>query len=151
MLIGFGILFFILAKFAWPVITQGIANRNKKIQDQLDEAERIHAELANINAKHEEMLANAKAERDDIIAEARKISEKMYEDAKNKAEIESQALIADAKKSIHFEKMKAITDVKNEIANFSIDIAEKIISEELSDKKKQEELIEKWISDCKLN
>lgn len=151
MLIGFGILFFILAKFAWPIITKGIANRNQKIQDQLDEAERIHAELANINAKHEEMMAQAKAERDDIIAEARKISEKMYEDAKNKAEIESQALIADAKKSIHFEKMKAITDVKNEIANFSIDIAEKVITEELSDKGKQEKLIEKWISDCKLN
>lgn len=151
MLIGFGILFFILAKFAWPVITKGIANRNQKIQDQLDEAERIHAELANINAKHEEMMAQAKTERDEIIAEARKISEKMYEDAKNKAEIESQALIADAKKTIHFEKMKAITDVKNEIANFSIDIAEKVISEELSDKNKQEKLIEKWISDCKLN
>jgi len=151
MLIGFGILFFILAKFAWPVITKGIASRNKKIQDQLDEAERIHAELANINLKHEAMLAQAKAERDDIISEARKISEKIYDDAKAKAEAESQALIADAKNAIHFEKMKAITDVKNEIANFSIDIAEKVIAEELSDKEKQEKLIDKWVADCKLN
>ena len=151
MLLGFGILFFILAKFAWPVITKGIANRNKKIQDQLDEAERIHAELATINSKHEEMLAQAKAERDGILAEARKVSEKMYEDAKIKAETESLALIADAKKTIHFEKMKAITDVKNEIANLSIDIAEKVIAEELSDKAKQEKLVEKWVADCKLN
>lgn len=151
MLLGFAILFFILAKFAWPVITKGIANRNKKIQDQLDEAERVHAELTNINAKHEEMLAQAKMERDAILNEARNISDKMKEEASLKAEQQSQALIEDAKKTINYEKMKAITEVKNEIANLSIEIAEKVITEELSDKAKQEQLVEKWVKDCNLN
>lgn len=151
MLLGFGILFFILAKFAWPVITKGIANRNKKIQDQLDEAARVHAELENLNIKHEEMLATAKAERDEILAEARKISDNIQETAKLKADAEAQAIIEEAKKAIHFEKMKAMTDVKNEIANLSIEIAEKIITEDLSDKQKQERLIEKWVEESNLN
>ena len=151
MLIGFGILFFILAKYAWPVITNGIASRNKKIQDQLDEAARVHAELENMHLKHEEMLAEAKAERDAIIADARKLSEKLYEDAKQKADNEAQAIIDEAKKTIYYEKMKAITDVKNEIANFSIDIAQKVIEHELSDKEQQEQLIKEWVDNCNLN
>ncbi|MCR4680561.1 MAG: F0F1 ATP synthase subunit B [Bacteroidales bacterium] len=151
MLIGFGILFFILAKFAWPVITKGIASRNKKIQDQLDEAERVHAELESLNLKHEQMLAQAKTERDSILNEARAISEKIKEEAKQKADAEAQSIVADAKQSIQMEKMKAITDLKNEIANFSINIAEKIMTEELSDKEKQEKLIEKWVKESSLN
>ena len=151
MLIGFGILFFILAKFAWPVITNGIASRNKKIQDQLDEAARVHAELENMHLKHEEMLAEAKAERDAIIADARRLSEKLYEDAKVKADNEAQAIISEAKQTIYYEKMKAITDVKNEIANFSIDIAQKVIEHELSDKEQQEKLIKEWMDNCNLN
>ena len=151
MLIGFGIFFFILAKYAWPVITKGIASRNKKIQDQLDEAERVHAELQSLNLKYEEMIAQAKLERDDILNEARTISEKLKEDAKMKADMEAQSIIADAKQTIQMEKMKAITDLKNEIANFSINIAEKIMTEELSDKEKQEKLIEKWVDESNLN
>lgn len=151
MLIGFGILFFILAKFAWPVITKGIASRNQKIQDQLDEAAKVHAELENLNVKHEQMLAEAKAERDSILNEARAISANMKEEAKVAADKEAQAIIEDAKKAIHFEKMKAMTDVKNEIANLSIEIAEKVMKEELSDKEKQEALIQKWVKDCNLN
>jgi len=151
MLIGFGILFFILAKFAWPIITKGIASRNQKIADQLTEAAKIHEEMLSLNKKHEEMMAVAKKERDAILAEARKVSDELYEKAKLKAAAESQAMIEDAKKAIYYEKMKAITDAKNAIANFSIDIAQKVITEELADKKKQEALIEKWLEDCHFN
>ena len=151
MLIGFGILFFILAKFAWPVITNGIASRNKKISDQLEEAAKIHEEMESLNKKHEEMIAQAKAERDAILAEARKVSGELYDQAKQKATAESQAMIEDAKKAIYYEKMKAITDAKNAIANFSIDIAQKVIAEELSDREKQEKLVEKWMEDLHFN
>ncbi|MBO7492825.1 MAG: F0F1 ATP synthase subunit B [Bacteroidales bacterium] len=151
MLIGFGILFFILAKFAWPIITNGIASRNKKIADQLEEAAKIHEEMQSLNKKHDEMMAQAKNERDALLAEARKVSEEMYEKAKLKASAESQAMIEDAKKAIYFEKMKAITDAKNAIANFSIDIAQKVITEELKDREKQEALVEKWLEDCHFN
>lgn len=151
MLIGFGILFFILAKFAWPFITKSIANRNMKIQNQLDEAAKVHDQLANMQVKQEEIIAQAKLERDAILSEAHKISANLYEEAKLKANAEAQAIVEDAKKSIHFEKMKAMTEVKNQIANLSIDIAEKVLREELSDKQKQEQLVENWVKDCKLN
>ena len=151
MLIGFGILFFILAKFAWPIITKGIASRNQKIADQLEEAAKIHEEMESLSKKHEEMMAQAKAERDAILVEARKVSEEMYEKAKQKASAESQAMIEDAKKAIYFEKMRAITDAKNNIANFSIDIAQKLIAEELKDREKKEALVEKWLEDCNFN
>ena len=151
MLIGFGILVFILAKYAWPVITKSIAKREEYIETQLAEAEKIKNELANMEKKHDEMMAQTKAERDKILADARKISEKMYEEAKLKADNEATALIEEAKKAINFEKMKAMTDIKNEIANLSIDIAEKLIRKELSDKDKQEQLIEEWMKEINLN
>ena len=151
MLIGFGILVFILAKFVWPVITKSIAKREEYIETQLAEAERIKTELANMEKKHDEMFAKTKAERDVILADARKISEKMYEEAKLKANNEATALIEEAKKAINFEKMKAMTDIKNEIANLSIDIAEKLIRKELSDKEKQNQLIEDWMKEINLN
>ena len=97
------------------------------------------------------MMVQAKAERDALLAEARKVSEEMYETAKQKANAESQAMIEEAKKAIYFEKMKAITDAKNAIANFSIDIAEKLIAEEFSDREKQEKLVEKWMDDVHFN
>ncbi|MCQ2264807.1 MAG: F0F1 ATP synthase subunit B [Bacteroidales bacterium] len=151
MLIGFGILVFILAKFAWPVITKSIAKREQYIESQLAEAEKIKNELASLEQKHNTMMAEAKAERDKILADARKISEKMYEDAKLKANAEATLMIEEAKKTINFEKMKALTDVKNEIANLSIDMAEKVLRHELADKHKQEELIEGWMKELNLN
>lgn len=151
MLIGFGILVFILAKYAWPVITSSIAKREEYIETQLAEAEKIKNELANMSKKHDEMIAQTKAERDMILADARKISEKMYEDAKIKANEEATALIEEAKKSINFEKMKAMTDLKNEIANLSIDIAEKLIRRELSDQEKQNQMIADWMKEINMN
>ena len=151
MLIGFGILVFILAKFAWPVITKSISQREEYIETQLAEAEKIKNELASLSKKHDEMMAETKAERDKILADARKISEKMYDEAKNKANDEANAIIEDAKKAINFEKMKALTDVKNEIANLSIDIAEKLIRRELSDDVKQNNMIADWMKEINMN
>lgn len=151
MLLGFGILFFILAKFAWPIIIGGILKREKRIEDQLNAAAQAREEMKTLKSEHEALLVKAKEERDAILSEARKISEKMYDDAKEKANKEAQRIIEDAKQTIHFEKMKAITDIKNEIAQMSIEIAEKVLTEELSDQKKQEELVSKWLNEVSIN
>ena len=150
MLIGFGILFFILAKFAWPVITSSIKKREQFIQNQLDEAEHVRQEMKNLKSEHQQLLNQAKEERDRILADARKIIDKMNDDAKNKRDRESDAMLEDARKAIHNEKMKAITEIKNEIALLSIDIAEKILTEELSTKSKQEEVIHKWVKELSM-
>ena len=147
MLTGFGILFFLLAKFAWPIITSSIKKREQFIQDQLNEAERAHQEMKNLKSEHQQLLNEAKEERDRILADARKIIEKMNDDAKNKRDRESEAMLEETRKAIQNEKMKAITEIKNEIALLSIDIAEKILTEELTTKNKQEEIIQKWVNE----
>jgi F-type H+-transporting ATPase subunit b len=151
MLIGFGILFFLLAKFAWPVITKAIAERENYIQEQLDAAAKVKDEMKNLQSEHQLLLAEAKEERDKILADARKIVEKMNEDAKVLRDKEHEARMAETKVIIHNEKMRAITDIKNEIAQLSIDIAEKILRDELTSKERQEQIVHKWVDELNLN
>lgn len=151
MLIGFGILFLILKKFAWPVIVGMLAKREEHIESQLAAAEMIRQDLNKLQGEHQKLLAQAKEERDSILADAKKIRDKMYEETKVKANEEAHAIIEEAKKAIHFEKMKAMTDIKNEIATMSIEIAEKVLREELSDKNKNEQLVSQWMKDIHLN
>jgi len=147
MLIGFGILFFILAKFAWPTITRMISEREKFIQQQLVEAENVRQEMKNLKSEHQKLLIEAKDERDKILSDARKIVEKMHEDAKVRREKETDAMMAETREAIQNEKMKALTEIKNEIANLSIEVAEKILREELKDSSRQEEVIHKWVEE----
>lgn len=151
MLIGFGILFVILAKFAWPVITKSIKSREERIESQLSEAAKAREEMRQLKSEHQALLIEAKAQRDQILADARKMRDKLYEEAKEKANKEAHAIVEEAKKAIHFEQMKAMTEIKNQIANMSIEIAEKVLAEELADKAKQEDLVEKWIKEVNLN
>jgi len=149
MLIGFGILFFILAKFAWPVITKMIAEREKFIQQQLTEAENVRQEMKNLKSEHHQLLIEAKYERDKILADARKMVEKMNNNAKLRREKETDAMMAETRAAIENEKMKALTEIKNEIANLSIDVAEKILREELKESSRQEDIIHKWVEELK--
>jgi len=151
MLIGFGILVLILRLFAWPIITKAISEREQRINEQLHAAAQAREEMKNLKSEHEALLVKAKEERDAILAEARKMSEKMYDDTKEKASREAQNLIDEAKKTIHYEKMKAITDIKNEIGKMSIEIAEKILTQELSQKEKQQELVDKCLKEININ
>ncbi|PKP21966.1 MAG: ATP synthase F0 subunit B [Bacteroidetes bacterium HGW-Bacteroidetes-20] len=151
MLIGFGILFFLLAKFAWPVITKAIADRENYIQEQLDAAETVKAEMKNLHSEHQQLLLQAKEERDKILADARKIVEKMNEDAKIVRDKEYEARMEETRATIRNEKMKAITEIKNEIALLSIDIAEKVLREELTTTERQEQIVRKWVDELNLN
>jgi F-type H+-transporting ATPase subunit b len=150
MLIGFGILFFVLAKFAWPVITKMITEREQFIQQQLTEAEMVRQEMRDLKTEHQQLLIEAKDERDKILIDARKMVEKMNDDAKHRREKETDAMMAETRAAIENEKMKAITEIKNEIANLSIEVAEKILREELKDSSRQEEIIQKWVEELKV-
>jgi len=150
MLIGFGILFLILYKYAWPAILKMIAEREAFIQQQLTEAETVRQEMKNLKSEHRQLLVEAKEERDKILADARKMVEKMNDDAKLRREKETDVMMAETRAAIENEKMKALTEIKNEIANLSIDVAEKILREELKDSSKQETLIHKWVEDLKI-
>jgi len=151
MSITFLIVLFILKKFAWKPILKGIQDRESSIENALKAAENAKAEVANLKAENERILADARAERDNMIREARELRESMISEAKNKAKAEGDKMLASARESIQNEKMAAITDLKNQVAQLSIDIAEKIIARELSSENKQKELIGDLLKEVKLN
>lgn len=142
---------FILAKFAWKPIMKAIKERETNIENALKSAENAKAEMNNLKAENERILAEARNERDKMMKDAREIREQMIAEAKNKAKSEGDKLLAMARESIQNEKMAAITDLKNQVAQLSIDIAEKILARELSDENKQKELIGNLLKEVKLN
>ncbi|MDR2971251.1 MAG: F0F1 ATP synthase subunit B [Bacteroidales bacterium] len=150
MLIGFGILVFILAKYAWPVIIKMINEREQFIQQQLTEAGLVRDEMKNLKSEHAQLLIQAKDERDKIITDARKMVEKMNDEARLRREREADTMLNETRKAIENEKMKALTEIKNEIANLSIEVAEKILRSELKESSRQEEFIQQWVAELKM-
>ena len=151
MTLSFLILLFILGKFGWKPIMGMLNKREKSITDALQEAEKTREEMRLLKIDNELLLKQAKEERDAIVSEARKVSQKMYDSAKEKANFEAEHIIESAKEAIHYEKMKAIADSKNTIDDLSVDIAEKVILQELKDKQAHSTYVNKLLDDIKLN
>ncbi|HLN94196.1 MAG TPA: hypothetical protein VK183_01075, partial [Flavobacterium sp.] len=107
--------------------------------------------MANLKTQNENLLAEARAERDALMKEAREIKEKMIADAKSEAAAQGQKMIEQAKASIEGEKNAALAELKAQISTISLDIAEKLLKEELSNKEAQTKLVEKMLGDVKLN
>lgn len=147
----FLILLFILGKFAWPAILTAIRARNESIEKALDSAERARKEMLKVQADNEKILAAAKVERDAMIKEAKQLKDKIIADAKEQAGEEARKLVANARESIQAEKKAAINDLKSQVANLSLDIAEKILKKKLEDSTAQKELINKLIKEADLN
>lgn len=147
MTLAFGIVFFFIAKFAFPVIGKTLKNREQKIAESLEQAERIHEEMQNIQAKNEELLKKARGEREDILNEARISRDKIIEEATAKAKEETTRLVESAKETIENERKAAMTDIKNEIATISIKVAEKILERELSSDEAQIKYINEIIKE----
>ena len=128
-----------------------LREREDAIDGALNEANKAREEMKQLKFDNEKLLKEAKEERDAILTEARKIKEKMIEEARMKAGQEAQRVIDGAKERIENEKMAAIVDLKNQIAQLSIEIAEKVIKTELAEDKKHEELIQRLIKEIKIN
>ena len=138
----FIVLIILLKKFAWSPILKAVDDRNNSINEALSSAEKAKSEMEQLSADNKKILNEALIERDAIIKEARDIKIKTIADAKNNASIEAEKIISSAKEQIKNEKMKAMTELKNEIADISIQMAEKIIKSELKDAESQKKLIE---------
>jgi F-type H+-transporting ATPase subunit b len=151
MTISFGTVLFILGRYAWKPIMKSLKEREDSIDQALHAADKAREEMKQLQFDNEKLLRQAKDERDAILNEARKIREKMIEDARTKANEEANRIVENAKERIENEKMAAITELKNQIALLSIEIAEKLIREELAKDKKQEALIQKMLDDIKSN
>ena len=151
MLVSFGILAFILIKFGWPMILKSLRQREEAIANSLNEAAKAREEMKNLVAHNEELLRQAKMERDEMLRDARMTHDQIVEEARAKASAEADRIVEAARENINYEKLKAIHELKNQIATLSIEIAEKLIRAELSDKPKADALIQKELEQMDLN
>ncbi|MFN5323388.1 MAG: F0F1 ATP synthase subunit B [Bacteroidota bacterium] len=151
MLVSFSIIVFILKKFAWPVILGSLNEREKSISDALNAAEKAKQEMANLKADNEKLLAEARNQRDLILKEARDAKESIINEARTKATEEADRLLRISREQIQNEKMAAITELKNQVASLSIEIAEKVIRQQLSSDEKQKQLVQDMLKDVKMN
>lgn len=142
---------FLMAKFAWKPILKMIKDREHSIEDALASAEKAKAEMAALTSKNEQILAEGRMERDRLMKEAREIKEAIIAEAKSKAQAEAEKIMATARETIKNEKMAAITELKNQVAQLSIDIAENILKQELAGEDKQKALINTLLQDIKMN
>lgn len=147
----FLVLVFLLAKFAWKPILRMVEERTKNIEDALNSAENAKKEMAGLKAENEQIMKEARAERDKIVREAREMKDKIIEESKETAKAEADKILAQARQLIDDEKRAAMNELKDQVASLSIEIAEKILTKELSDKKKQAELIDDILQQSNLN
>ncbi|MBS1917663.1 MAG: F0F1 ATP synthase subunit B [Bacteroidetes bacterium] len=150
-LLAFLIVFYILGKFAWPAIVKGLAEREKGIADSLATAEKVKAEMAQLKSENEALLAKAREERAQLLKEARDTKDKIINEAKEQAKSDAAKIITDAQAAIEQQKMAALTDVKNQVGNLVIEVSEKILRRELSNKAEQENYIKQLANEVKLN
>lgn len=149
--IVFLVLIVLMAKFAWKPILGAIKSREDSINDALSSAEDAKKEMQNLKADNEKLLQEARVERDSLIREAREIKDKMIADAGEEAQEKANYIVAQAQITIQNEKNAAMADIKNQVASLSIEIAEKVVREELSNKDKQRKLVETMLDDVTLN
>ena len=136
MIIVFGVVFFVLAKYGFPVIIGMVEDRKAYIDDSLKAAREANEQLVNVKAEGEKVLAQAREEQARIL-----------NDAQERAMLEGQRLMDEMKKQIETEKESAIRDIRRQVAVLSVDIAEKIMRSKLADEKEQMELIDRMLDE----
>lgn len=150
-LVAFIIVLYILRKFAWTPILKGLKDRETNIADAIASAEKVKAEMAAMKNENEAMLAKAREERAIMVKEAKETGDKMIADAQSKAKTEYERIVADAQSAIDLQKNAALTDVKNQVGNLVIEVAEKVLRKQLDNKPQQEEYIRQLADAVKLN
>lgn len=144
-------LFFLLSKLAWKPILTSLKEREASIQAALDSAEKAKVEMASLKAGNEKLLKEAREERDKILRDARDAANRLHDDAQVTAKQNADRIIEDARAVINTEKQAAMRDVRELVAKFSLEVAEKLIRKNLTSDKAQQELAQGFIKDIKLN
>ncbi len=150
-LLAFLIVFFILKKFAWKPILNSMNQREKGIADSLATAEKIKLEMSQMKSENEALLVKAREERVQMLKEAKETKDKIIDEAKEQAKVETNKIIADAQSVINQQKMAALTDLKNQVGTLVVEVSEKILRRELSNRQEQEKYIKQLAENVKLN
>ncbi len=151
MTLVFLILLFLLKKFAWGPIMSSIKEREMSISTSLAMAKQTQEEMKQLQADNEKLLKEARIERDAILSDANKIKDNIINEAKSKAKVEADRIVESALENIENEKRAALTEIKTQVAELSIEIAEKVLGAELSDKKKQGDLVQAQLDQLNFN
>ncbi len=149
--LSFVILLFLLGKFAWKPILKSVNDREEGIKDALASAEKARLEMEYLQADNERILKEARAEREAMLKEARELKAKIVADAKDEAQEQASKMIEQAQAAIESEKKTAMAELKNPVVGLSVEIAEKVVREELSNKDRQLKLVESMLDEAKLN
>jgi F-type H+-transporting ATPase subunit b len=151
MLLSFGIVLLILAKYAWKPILNALKEREQSIKDALSSAERAKEEMSELQADNERILQEARKERAAMLKEAKEMGSKLVSEAKQKATIEADKVIESARINIEGEKSAALNEIKAQVAILSVEIAEKILRQQFSDDQQQKDYFKKLMDEVKLN
>ena len=151
MVLAFSLVLYILARFAWKPIMKSLKQREESIDEALKAADLAREEMARLKADHEVIMQEARSERDQLIAEARQIREKMIDQAREEASKEARKVMESARNQLANEKLMAVSEIKKQVAELSVSIAEKLIRHELSKSDQQERLIQDMLNDLNLN
>ena len=147
MLLAFGIVFIILRKYGFPVITSMIDERKKYIDDALKNAKEANERLASIEQEGRDILNRANEEQARILREAASMREQILKEARQQAEKEGVAMLAETRRVIEQEKENVLRDIRSRVADISIEIAEKVLRKELSADKEQREYADRLAED----
>jgi F-type H+-transporting ATPase subunit b len=150
-LLAFGIVFFILAKYAWKPILKSLNQREKNISDAILSTEKVKQEMASLKNENEILLAKAREERAIMMREAKETRDKIITEAREQARIETNKIIAGAQDAINQQKMAAITDLKNQVGNLVVEVSEKVLRRELNNKEEQEKYIQQLAANVDWN
>lgn len=150
-LLAFIIVFLILKKFAWKPILQMLAERETTIANNIAAAEKVRAEMAQMQAENEKLLAQAREERSQILKEAKETKDKIVNEAKDQAKVEADKILVNAKAQIDRERNAALVDVKNQIGNLAIEVAEKVLRKEFADGSAQRDYAKNLAGEISLN
>ncbi|HOO18628.1 MAG TPA: F0F1 ATP synthase subunit B [Paludibacteraceae bacterium] len=151
MLLSFGIVVLILAKFGFPVILQMIEKRKSYIEESLLEAEKARNELENVKLEGKKIINEAHQAHEKIMKEAAQLKESLLNDAREKASQEAEKILQEARENIQKEKEAALEDIRRQVADMSIVISEKLLRTKLRNKEEQMQIIDRLIDEMKIN
>lgn len=150
MLLAFLIVFFLMAKYGFPIITKMVEDRKNYIDESLQKAHEANERLAGIQQENERLLAEARAKQAEILAQAKATGDSIVSEARNKAQADGAKLLQEAKAQIAAEKENALRDIRQTVADLSIVIAEKVVRQKLANNDEQQALIEQMLNEaCK--
>lgn len=150
MLLAFLIVFFLMAKYGFPIITKMVEDRKNYIDESLQKAHEANERLAGIQRESERLLAEARAKQAEILAQAKATGDSIVSEARNKAQADGAKLLQEAKAQIAAEKENALRDIRQTVADLSIVIAEKVVRQKLANNDEQQALIEQMLNEaCK--